>query len=295
MKNLIVKSHRVVALVALIIPFTQIHAENCTGFCFPEGGAKMGGGTFEQDVPPRGVIDVPGDIPAGIKNLYVELNSDVDVDIQLYDTDANKPLVGWNIGALIDSGSYASADYNGVSLEYSGYNGIVCGDRGHEYIKITGITKNNLRMKIYGYKAGNAKVTYSYEGTQSNGIASGSGSFNQQVPYRGVVEVPGEIPIGIKNLSIKLDSPVDVDIQLFDADANKPLVGWKIGALIDSSVPKSKLYNGVTIEYSGYDGDGTGKGNEYINLTGVTRNSLKMKMYGYQEGTATVHYSWEAN
>lgn len=298
MRNLIVKSNRVVALVALVIPFIQVHAENCTGFCFPEGGAKMGGGTFEQYVPPRGVIDVPGDIPAGIKNLYVELNADdvsVDIDIQLYDIDNNQPLVGWNIGALIDSGSRASADYNGVSLEYSGYNGVVCGDRGHEYIKITGTTKNKLRMRMYGYKEGHAKVTYSYEGTQSSGIDAGKGSFQQQVPYRGIVEVPGDIPVGIKNLSIKLDSPVDVDIQLFDADANKPLVGWRIGALIDSSIPKSKQYNSVTIEYSGYDGDGAGKGNEYINITGVTRNSLKMKMYGYQAGTATVHYSWEAN
>lgn len=284
-------------LITLLTSFAQVQAEDCTGFCFPEGGTSLGGGEFEQQVPSRAVIDVPGDIPAGIKDIYVELNSDVDVDIQLYDMDTDTPLVGWKIGALIDSGKLASAEYNGVTIEYSGYNGIVCGDRGHEYIKITGVTQNTLRMKFYGYKEGKAKVTYSYAGSQTGGIPGGDGSFEQAVLKGEVIDVPGDIPAGIKDLNITLDASVDVDIQLYDADTDEPLVGWKIGALIDSSKIKSKPYNGVTIEYSGYNGDGTvfGKGKEYIKITGVTRNSLRMKIYGYQEGVATVSYSWQAN
>jgi len=280
----------------LLSTLTSLHAqENCSGFCFPEGGAAMGGGTFEQFVSSRAVVDVPGEIPAGIKNFYVELNAEVDVDIQLFDADADIPLVGWNIGALIDNGSVASVDYNGVTIEYSGYNGIVCGDHGHEYIKITGTTRNKLQMKFYGYKEGQATVTYSYEGNQSGNRAAGNGNFKQQIPHKSLVEVPGDIPAGMKNLYISLTSKVDVDIQLYDADTNEPLVGWKIGALIDSSRVKSKLYNGITIEYSGFNGNGINKGNEYIKISGVTRNSMRMKLYGYQEGFATVDYSWEAN
>ncbi len=285
-----------ITLFTLLISLPQAQAEDCTGFCFPEGVTNLGGGEFKQQVPSRAVIDVPGDIPAGIKDIYVELNSDVDVDIQLYDVDTDTPLVGWNIDALIDSGKLASAEYNGVTIEYSGYNGIVCGDRGHEYIKITGVTQNTLRMKFYGYKEGTATVTYSY-GSQTGGIPGGDGSFEQAVLKGEVIDVPGDIPAGIKDLNITLDASVDVDIQLYDADTDEPLVGWKIGALIDSSKTKSKPYNGVSIEYSGYNGDGTvfGKGKEYIKITGVTRNSLRMKIYGYQEGVATVYYSWQAN
>lgn len=273
----------------------SVTAQDCTGFCFPEGGSQLGGGEFQQHVPSKGVIEVPGDIPPGIKNFYIELNSQVDVDIQLYDVDNNQALIGWKIGALIDSGKQTSAEYHGVTIEYSGYNGIVCGDRGHESIKITGTTKDHLRMKLYGYKEGDATVTYSYEGEGSRSIPAGRGNFEQKVPYKALVEVPGEIPSGINNLYIRLNSEVDVDVQLFDIDTDKPLVGWKIGALIDGSRKVSKNYNGVTVEYSGYNGDGISRGNEYIKITGITRNNLQMKLYGYQEGYATINYSWEAN
>lgn len=273
--------------------FQHGFAQECTGFCFPEGSSQLGGGEFQQHIPPKGVIDVPGDIPPGIKNLYIELNAQVDVDIQLYDIDHNQPLIGWKIGALIDSGKHASAEYHGITIEYSGYNGIICGDRGHESIKITGTTQDHLRMKLYGYKEGDATLTYSYEGEGSQSVPAGSGKFEQKVPHKELVEVPGDIPLGINNLYIRLNSGVDVDVQLFDTEANKALVGWRIGALIDSSRKVSKSYNGITIEYSGYNGDGISKGNEYIKITGITRNNLKMKLYGYQEGYATINYSWE--
>jgi len=281
----------------LTISFAPLNtfAQTCTGFCFPEGGSQLGSGTFQQYIPPKGLLEVPGDIPVGIKNFYVELTAEVDVDIQLYDIDTNRTLVGWKINALIDSGKEMSADYNGVTIEYSGYNGIVCGDRGHEYIKITGTTRNNFRMKLYGYKEGQATVNYSYEGAQGAGIPAGQGSFEQQVPAKAVVAVPGDIPQGINNLSIKLSSDVDVDVQLYDVDTNTPLVGWRIGALIDSGRKTSKMYNGVTIEYSGYNGDVVSRGNEYIKLLGITRNRLQMKLYGYQEGYATIKYSWDAS
>jgi len=48
----------------------------------------------------------------------------------------------------------------------------------------------------------------------------------------------------------------------------------------------------MLIEWSGYNGDGTGLGHEYIKITGETTKNLTMKAYGYKAGYAKVHYEW---
>jgi uncharacterized protein YkwD len=48
----------------------------------------------------------------------------------------------------------------------------------------------------------------------------------------------------------------------------------------------------MKIEWSGYNGDGTGSGHEYIKITGETTKNLTMKAYGYKAGYAKVHYEW---
>ena len=122
----------------------------------------------------------------------------------------------------------------------------------------------------------------------------GNGKFEQYIQENKTIDVDGIIPIGVKDLKIYLTSTKDVDVQLFDKDNGNALVGWHIGALIGdgSSYAKTK-YNGLTIEYSGYNGDGTGLGNEYIKITGTTKNRLIMKAFGYKAGTATIKYSWK--
>ena len=51
---------------------------------------------------------------------------------------------------------------------------------------------------------------------------------------------------------------------------------------------------GVTIEYSGYNGDQTptGRGNEYIKIPDTTNRPLIMKAFGYTAGSAVVNYTW---
>jgi len=51
-------------------------------------------------------------------------------------------------------------------------------------------------------------------------------------------------------------------------------------------------YKGTMINYSGYNGDGTGLGHEFIEITGETTCNLTMKAYGYKAGYAKVHYEW---
>jgi len=54
-----------------------------------------------------------------------------------------------------------------MNITWSGYNG-THGHRGNEYITITGETSEMLVMKVFGYQAGEADVTYSWGNAQSN-------------------------------------------------------------------------------------------------------------------------------
>jgi len=58
-----------------------------------------------------------------------------------------------------------------MNITWSGYNG-VNGHKGHEYIKITGDTTEMMVMKVYGYEAGSADVTYSWGNGDNAGVPS---------------------------------------------------------------------------------------------------------------------------
>ena len=51
-------------------------------------------------------------------------------------------------------------------------------------------------------------------------------------------------------------------------------------------------YKEMTITYSGYNGDGTNYGNEFITVKGTVSTPLTMKAFGYAAGQATVEYAW---
>ncbi len=149
-------------------------------------------------------------------------------------------------------------------------------------------------MKALGYKAGYAKVDYSWAGKincdGSTPSASGSGDFEQQIVQNDIVTV-GDIPPKVNNLYITLKSDEDVDIQLYDKDDGTKIIAWPDGILSDYNKQNTD-YKGMKIEWSGYNGDGTGLGHEYIKITGETTCNLTMKAYGYKSGYAKVHYEW---
>jgi hypothetical protein len=273
------------------------------GFDFggSDGGCEGGDGNFQQQIAywdndPEKTVTV-GTIPKDLKDVYISLRSDEDVDIRLYDTNGKK-IVHWPNGILNGDGK-DTTNYNGVTIEYSGYNGDGTG-LGHEYIKITGTTQNDFVMKAFGYKAGYAKVDYSWAGKancsdSSTPSASGSGDFEQQIVQEDIVTV-GDIPPKVNNLYITLKSDEDIDIQLYDKDSGKAIIKWAeyqedCGILYEDS-KQTTSYKGMKIEWSGYNGDGTGLGHEYIKITGETTCNLTMKAYGYKAGYAKVHYEW---
>jgi pathogenesis-related protein 1 len=266
------------------------------GFNFGGDSCEGGSGSFQQEIAywdndPENAVTV-GVIPKDLKDVYISLESDEDVDIRLYDANGTK-IVHWPDGIL--SGDIPeSTTYNGVTIEYSGYNGD--GENlGHEYIKITGVTQNDFIMEAFGYKAGYAQVDYSWAGkvncdADSTPSASGSGDFEQEILQNDTVKI-GDIPPNINNLYITLTSDEDVDIQLYDKDTRTKIIAWPDG-LLNGPDKQTTTYKGMEIEWSGYNGDGENLGHEYIKIKGETTCNLTMKAYGYDSGYAKVHYEW---
>jgi len=122
------------------------------------------------------------------------------------------------------------------------------------------------------------------------GNCSGSGKFQQQIKNNDIVEV-GEIPLGKEGVSIKLTSDNDVDIQLYDKSTGEKIIVWPNG-ILSGAGKQTTNYEGINIEWSGYNGDGTNYGHEYINISGTTNRTLIMKAFGYKAGFANVDYLW---
>ena len=262
-------------------------------FCPENSNAEGGSGSFQQEIPLNGIVEI-GELPIGLSEIEIFLTATVDIDIQLYDKETGEKIIHWPNGILSGSG-YQSTVYHGIKIEWSGYNGDGTG-AGNEFIKLS---DNNdpsapmsraFIMKVFGYHAGIADVNYSWGGTNCDTSGSGNGSFQQQIVKDAIVKV-GDIPTGVNNLEIYLEAQADVDIQLYDTETGTAIIAWPNG-LLNGSSPASITYQDMDIEWSGYNGDGTNPGKEYIKITGATTVNLTMKAFGYQSGLATVNYSW---
>ncbi|MBD88716.1 MAG: hypothetical protein CL940_00065 [Deltaproteobacteria bacterium] len=243
-----------------------------------------GEGDFSQEIPLKETINV-GEVPVEKANVRIDLLSDEDVDIQLIDKETGHEIIAWPSGDLNGSGE-ACTTYEGLEYCYSGYNG-VGGELGHEWIEIKGVSNRPMIMKAYGYKAGEAQINYSWE-SAPDCVDAGSGTFSQEIEKDGVVDV-GVIPAGKSNIKVKLSCENDVDIQLYDGET--AIVMWPDG-LLSGAGEDSVEYEGMTVHYSGYNGDGTGLGMEYITVEGTVSVDLTMKAYGYAAGDAQVDYFW---
>lgn len=265
-------------------------------FNFGTGGAcnaNGGTGTFNQSIAKDAVTDV-GVIPIGVIGLQISLRSTQDIDIQLFDDATNIAIVRWPNG-LMAGGGTQSINYSAMQIGWSGYNGDGTNSgKGNEWITVNKVT-TPLRMKVFGYSAGVAAVTYQWTGVScpTSVNASGHGSFNQAIALRQFVSV-GQIPVGVSNLSVELQAAADIDIRLVDLETGTAVVSDS-GGLLSGSDVASVNYRNMTISYSGYNGDGSGLGNEYIRIEGATTSKLELRAYGYQAGSAVVNYAWDSS
>jgi hypothetical protein len=251
-----------------------------------------GTGSFSQEIANKARAKV-GLIPAGKANVVVNLTSPVDVDIQLVDTNTGTKIVDWQ-GGFLAGGGASCGTFGGLKYCYSGYNGNGTG-LGNEYIKITGTSNRPVTMYAYGYAPGAATVDYSWAAPE-NCVDKGKGSFEQNM-IKGALALVGTLPAGKENVQVALKAQSDLDIEIYHGD--KVIVAWNCRAksphfadCIDSYKTASVVYEGMTISYSGYNGDGTGLGNEFIKIDGKLTQPLTVKAYAYQAGTAKVSYQW---
>ncbi len=277
-------------LSVLFVPLLLAASTAGTGDGFDFGDCS-GSGTFEHEIAPYGgdlesAVTV-GTVPAGLQGLRVSLASDEDVDIRLYGAN-NEKIVHWP-GGILNQSSTQTEPYKGATVAYSGYGG-VDGDRGHEFIEVTGSTPEAMSIKAFGYSPGFATVNYSWTGKDNCQTAQlGSGNFAQAV-LQNQTTLVGTIPPNVQDVEITLQSETDLDIQLFGADGTA-IIAWPSGLLPASGFSQIS-YNGMSIEWSGYRGVDGNPGHEFVRIVGSTSESLVMNVYGYAAGTAEVSYSW---
>lgn len=144
-----------------VVKYSWTGKENCS----PSGGS----GSFAQEVKHKSIATI-GDVPADVNNFEAKLSSSIDLDIQLYGEDGTA-IVAWPRG-LLSSGGVQHINYHGMNIEWSGYKG-TNGQSGNEYIKITGKTTEKITMKVYGYEAGYANVSYSWKSNNEKPVAMG--------------------------------------------------------------------------------------------------------------------------
>ena len=127
------------------------------------------------------------------------------------------------------------------------------------------------------------------------------------MPIAGTVIGVGTIPKGKWNLAIKLNSAVDVDVQLYDMDDPACPDGKAIIAYSDKrddpcgkgvlgnnfaefGAKEQTVYKGMAISYSGYSGVDGNLGKEYIIIEGEVLTTLQMKAFAFLAGSAVISY-----
>merc|ERR1711990_380605 len=143
------------------------HEARGATFKFDTGKPCKGGkGNFRMKLKQDQRV-VVGKIPANMKDVWVKLRTDKDVDTELWTADGKREIaiVAWRVGK-INSPSAASIKYAGGTIKYSGYNGIASKNGalnfGHEDIQIVGKSTSSFMMKAFAFEAGTARITYSW-------------------------------------------------------------------------------------------------------------------------------------
>lgn len=275
-----------------------------------------GSGSFTVDlVENRNKVFFLGTLPLGLENVRVSLEAEggADLDITLHDpfTDRKsypegKSVVGWCKGTrcnkgVLNGGTQGEALYENTRVVYSGYNG-VDGNKGKEFIEVNGILSRPLSMGVLAYKSGKATVNYSWDGDKSPcclGTGECGGFFSVYLEKDQIIQL-GQVSTGIENLNISLVAEDDLDLSLYDVDDEgkpiKRIVGYCKApcdkGMLAKSNQESTTYQNRKYTYSGYNGVNGKKGDEFVQIDGVTNRRLMIAAYGFKAGWADVRYEY---
>ena len=101
-----------------------------------------------------------GTIPPDIENVMIKMQTDKNMDLLLYGADGT-PIISWTPKDILYAKTPQSADYKGVHIEWSGFDGINKSSH-DEYIKITGKLTEMLVLKVSAYESGFSTVSYTW-------------------------------------------------------------------------------------------------------------------------------------
>lgn len=132
-------------------------------------------GSLEDHVPQGSRIHV-GELSAGSLEAEIDLESEVDLDIQLYD--GSSPVVGLP-NRFINGLDEVTGEYAGAEIHYSGCSGDKTGD-GNEFIEMDGILERDLDIYVYAYEGG--VVSLEYESMPPNPSTDGELALVSELP-----------------------------------------------------------------------------------------------------------------
>lgn len=281
---------------------------------------SAGSATFKVNLPAgRSVWDIGGYVPVGKFNVRIDLSSAYGtLNLGLYDMQWNsgkwpegQAIVAYcdpldtlcNKGMLGSSqtggqGTYSRTGIQPMVVYYSGNAGA------SEYITIDQTTAA-LKVRALAYVPGQATVTYSW-GTSKSGCCLGTtacvGDAITRDVTAGDMVIIGDIPVGKKNINITLSGDADLDIRVFDLSDKAffseglAIVGWCPGKCnygqLRGAKQASITIGSATYTYSGYNGYNGKTGNEFFRTSGVTDRPLRMAVYAFSAGRATVNYNY---
>ncbi len=134
---------------------------------------EKGNGSFTTSLN-KDEVETIGDIPANKIDVEIKLDSNQDLDIQLFDGET--ALVKWPNG-LLNGPNTQVLQHNGMKITWSGYNGDgTLAGLGNEYIRIEGRVSSTLTMKAFAFQSGSAEVTYEW------GIGAGAACGSLALP-----------------------------------------------------------------------------------------------------------------
>lgn len=122
-----------------------------------------------------------GIIPSGVTNVYIELTSEVDVDLELYNNNTGESIILYEDPDSyfnVDEGNPVTGEYNNgeddnvLLISYSGWYGdavfddsenLISGSQGNEWIEIIGTLSDDFEIRVYNYdESTSIEVCYQY-------------------------------------------------------------------------------------------------------------------------------------
>jgi len=166
-QNSRIEAIRIKIVKVKILPTVQVIEDGGDDFDFTD---EEGGGCFSSYLDAGESTEI-GVIPAGVTNVRIQLTSDVDVDLEIYDSSTYgvSPIILYDSEESyfnVDDGNAVEGWYpfddSYLYIEYSGWHG-VDGSEGNEFIYIYGTLQSPILIAAYNYEDGSdIQVCYEY-------------------------------------------------------------------------------------------------------------------------------------